>query len=123
MYVAFDVKIRGALFATEIISSFVSLIIFLLNFRTPYLENGEKSINLLGVAKIYFKNGMLADFLGVIPSNIIVCYTIDVMDSDISRFTCSIVSLIRCTRMLSVSQAFTLFEIIKLQFKKKKGII
>ena len=112
--VAFDVQIRGVLFAAEVISSLVSLIIFLLNFRTPFIENGEKSINLLGVAKIYFKNGMLADLLGVVPSNIIVCYSVDVMSKDISRFTVCIVSLIRCTRMLSITQAPTIFEIIKL---------
>jgi hypothetical protein len=103
MYVAFNLKVRGAILVLEILSSFVSLVIFLLNFKTPYVENGEKSIKFMGVAKIYFKNGMFADFLGVLPSNIVICYTIDVMSKDISRFTCCIVGLIRCTRMLSIT--------------------
>lgn len=105
MYVGFNIKIKGALLVVEIISSLISLLIFLLNFRTPFIENGQKSTNFFGVARIYLKNGMLADVLGIIPTNIMICYSVDVMNRDVSRIVCSLVALFRCTRMLSITQA------------------
>jgi hypothetical protein len=49
-YIAFDLRIRGAILFLEIISSIISVLVFVLNFRTPYVENGEKSLDFSKVA-------------------------------------------------------------------------
>jgi len=56
----------------EILSSTISLVIFFLNFRTPYIENGERSIEFIKIARQYLKKGMIVDFFGMIPMNIIL---------------------------------------------------
>jgi hypothetical protein len=113
-YIGFNVRIRGPVLFVEIISSFISLMIFLLNFRTPYIENGEKSVEFYKVAGIYLKNGMVVDFFGMLPLNIILDFLVDLISKKASISTCCIVGVFRCTRMFSIMQAVTIFEIIKL---------
>ena len=98
----------------ELLSTLVSLIIFVLNFRTPFVKDGEKSIECENVARIYFKNGLIPDLFGVIPLNIVLDFSFNLMGKNVSKLSCCIVGFFRCTRMISVIRAVTIFEIIKL---------
>lgn len=56
----------------EILSSVISFFVFFLNFRTPYIENGQTSTDFWKIFKNYYKNGMVVDFIGILPLNIIL---------------------------------------------------
>ena len=107
----------------EILSSAFSLLIFFLNFRTPYIENGERSTDCMKIAKQYLKKGMIVDFFGMIPMNIILDFMIDLVSEDRLILTCCLVGLARLTRMFSVAQMVNIFEIIKLETKKNRATL
>jgi hypothetical protein len=119
-YVAYNIRIRGVVLCIELVSSLISLIIFFLNFRTPYIENGEKTINFFKIAREYLKNGLIVDFFGMLPLNIVLDFLIDLISPRITILTCCLVGLFRCTRMFSIMQAVNIFEEIKLDFKKNR---
>jgi hypothetical protein len=78
-YVAHNIRIRGVVLSIELLSSLISLLIFFLNFRTPYIENGEKTINFFKIAREYLKNGLIVDFFGMLPLNIVLDFLIDLI--------------------------------------------
>ena len=107
----------------EIVSSMISFMIFFLNFRTPYIENGEKTINFMIIAREYFKNGMIVDFFGMLPLNIVLDFGIDLIAPEMTIHVVCLIGIARCTRMFSVMQAINIFEEIKLDFKKNRFAI
>lgn len=88
--------------AIELISSTISFMIFFLNFRTPFIENGEKTLNFMVIAREYFKNGMIVDFFGMLPMNIVLEFGIDPVAKDRAIFAVCLIGIARCTRMFSV---------------------
>lgn len=107
----------------ELVSSMISFMIFFLNFRTPYIENGEKTINFMIIAREYFKNGMIVDFFGMLPLNIVLDFGIDLISPGMTIHVLCLIGIARCTRMFSVMQAVNIFEEIKLDFKKNRFTI
>lgn len=83
-YIAHNIRIRGTVLCFEVLSSCISLMVFLSNFRTPYVENGEKSLNLMKIAKEYLKNGMIVDFFGMLPLNISLDFQFNLISKDIA---------------------------------------
>jgi hypothetical protein len=98
----------------------ISFMIFFLNFRTPYIENGEKTINFMIIAREYLKNGMIVDFFGMLPLNIVLDFGIDLIAPEMTIHVLCLIGIARCTRMFSVMQAVNIFEEIKLDFKKNR---
>lgn len=61
---------------------------------------------------------MIVDFFGMLPLNIVLDFMIDQIAKERTILTCCLVGLFRCTRMFSIMQAITIFEEIKVDFKK-----
>lgn len=63
-FIGFNVKLQGGILFTEIISHFLSFVMFLLEFRTPVVkESGELTLEFNFVVRNYIKNGMVLDIL------------------------------------------------------------
>ena len=54
MHISFDVKIEGLALMLESLSLVISLIVIVLNFRTPVIVKGETTLSLGKVAKYYW---------------------------------------------------------------------
>lgn len=63
---------------------------------------------------------MIVDFFGMLPLNIVLDILIDQISSERTIYTSCLVGLSRCTRMFSIMQALTIFEEIKVDFKKAR---
>lgn len=122
-YIAFNIRIRGAVLCIEIVSSVISILIFVLNFRTPYIENGEKTNNFMKIAREYLSKGMIVDFFGMLPLNIVLDFGIDLISPSITMHALCLIAIARCTRMFSTMQAVNIFEEIKINFKKNRFAI
>lgn len=102
-YIAFNIHATGIVLWLEILSHIVSLAIFVLNFRTPVVEElGGKSLNILKIAKRYFKNGLVIDFFGMLPLNIILSKTFKLVSPTVKIQNVVIVALLRTIRMVSI---------------------
>jgi hypothetical protein len=63
-FIGFNVKLKGGILFTEIISHLISFIMFVLEFRTPVVkESGELTLEFDFVVRNYIKNGMVLDIL------------------------------------------------------------
>lgn len=81
----------------------VSLSIFLLNFRTPVVEElGEKSLDIWKITKRYLRNGLVIDFFGMLPLNIILSLTFELVSPTVKISNVVIVALLRTIRMVSI---------------------
>jgi hypothetical protein len=75
------------------------------------------------IAREYFKNGMIVDFFGMLPLNIVLDFGIDLIAPEMTIHVLCLIAIARCTRMFSVMQAVNIFEEIKLDFKKNRFTI
>lgn len=58
----------------ECISSFIQLLVIIVNFRTPVFYFGGYTLNFQPVMKNYFANGMIYDLFGLFPINLVLGY-------------------------------------------------
>ena len=54
MHIAFDIKLEGLALMLESLSLVVSLIVLILNFRTPVIVKGESTLSPSKVARYYW---------------------------------------------------------------------
>ena len=69
----------------EVISHLVSGFVIWSNFRTPLVdEKGEYSLDLEKVFKKYLKNGLIIDFFGMLPLNIVLSFSYRLRGADVT---------------------------------------
>jgi multisubunit Na+/H+ antiporter MnhC subunit len=118
-YIAFNIQATGIVLAVEILSHAISLAVLLLNFRTPVVEElGEKSLNIWKITKRYFRNGLVIDFFGMLPLNIVLSLTFKLVSPNVKVQNVMIVAVARTIRMVSIWPALSIFQLLKIHFKK-----
>ena len=107
MHISFDLKLEGLALMLESLSLVVSLIVLILNFRTPVIVKGETTLSPSKVAKYYWQNGMLIDLCGIVPFNLFLG---NVELETLPLLTLLIVLVLRAVRIVSCWQALKIFS-------------
>ena len=62
---------EGVTMFLETVSIIISLLVIILNFRTPVIVKGRATLEFKTVAHYYWQNGILIDLCGILPFNLI----------------------------------------------------
>jgi hypothetical protein len=111
MLISFDITMSWFLILWELLSLLFSLVVILINLRTPVTMRGGITLNLKVVISYYYHNGLLLDLIALWPLNLVF----GVLDLVKPLW---IIPPLRVIRLIAVWKALHLFGRFELFFKK-----
>ena len=67
----------GLTISLESFSLIISVLVIVVNFRTPVIVRGEQTLTFNKVSRVYWHNGMLIDVFGIVPFNLMLGATLE----------------------------------------------
>jgi len=109
LYVGFNVEIAGGFMFAEVLSTIISVLVILINLRTPVTIKGQQTLHLRSVIRYYWQHGMFWDLFGILPFNLIFYKSIE-QSSELNWGALTVVIVLRLLRVLNVWQQVQLFN-------------
>lgn len=117
LQVGFALELEGLLLAAEIVSWMFSLLLILVNFRTPYEYRGRHTLNFKIIIKHYYHDlGLVWDVIGALPLNIILGLAAP-------HSTHIVVCLFRLVRFSVLFKTALCFQKLELMFRRHNYFI
>ena len=91
MFISFNIKMQGLTLLLEILSIIFSVLVIILNFRTPVNVKGKASLELKKVTSYYWHNGMLIDLCGILPFNLMFRLSDEIEDLEWHMLTIALI--------------------------------
>ena len=110
LQVGFGVKMNAGLAAVELLSILYSCFVVLASLRTPVMVKGEATLKLRQVFRYQMQNGLIFDFIGCLPFNLIFGLL------DLTTNTL-LWAFIRCIRIAAAWKSIELFSHFEIYLK------